>query len=205
MDLTRVKDYFQQKLIQYGPTAEGMDWSGVDSQRLRFKMIAKYMDFQGVPSVLDVGCGAGAFLDYCRDNHLQIKYTGLDIVPTSVEHVNAKFGPNTARLGTVMDILPDQYFDYVIASGTFNAKLDTSASDWRTFFYDSVLLMSQRSKHSVIFNCMSQFVSWEYERLYYPNLSDLCGFISDSISRSFVVDHSYPLYECTIAIKKHAD
>jgi SAM-dependent methyltransferase len=205
MNLENIKNYFEDKLKEYGPTAEGMDWKNAESQHLRFDILSKYIDFSRPPSILDVGCGAGAFLNYCRSKKLPLTYTGIDIVPASVEYTISQYGAGSAILGTIADLPANQLFDYTIASGTFNAKLAASCDEWRSYFHSSIVDMYKKCRRGAIFNCMTEFVSWKYDRLYYPNLTELCSFITNEVSRSFIMDHSYPLFECTFFIGKHAD
>ena len=49
---------------------------------------------------------------------------------------------------------------------------------------------------------MSSFVDYRYDRLYYPALDELSGYAVKNFSRKFIIDHSYPLFENTIAIYK---
>lgn len=202
MDLDIIKKYYQEKIENFGFTAKGMDWKNTESQYLRFEMIAKYIDFEDSPSILDVGCGNGEFLNYCLGEKLTCNYQGLDITDAMVDAVNAKYGSNTALLGDIDAIDSDLSFDYVIASGTFNAKLQADDEVWRQFFYENIQKMFEKSKKGIVFNCMTQHVDWEYDRLYYPDLSDLTSFIVENLSRKFIINHSYNLYEITISITR---
>ncbi|WP_452220384.1 class I SAM-dependent methyltransferase [Lacinutrix salivirga] len=202
MDLKNIKKYYQDKFKSFGATAEGMDWKDEASQYLRFEIIAKYIDFKNNPSILDVGCGSSEFLNFCKKKNLECDYRGLDIMKEMVEASNQNYGENTAILGDLNTIDKALKFDYVIASGTFNAKLEANASDWKTFFYNNLVSMYEKSNNGIVFNCMTEHVDWTYDRLYYPSLSDLTAFITKNMSRNFIVDHNYDLYEMTIYINK---
>jgi cyclopropane fatty-acyl-phospholipid synthase-like methyltransferase len=202
MNIDEVKKYFQEKVKLFGATAEGMDWKNKETQYLRFDIISKYIDFNTNSSVLDVGCGASEFLNYCNINKFNCSYTGIDIVQEMVDESNKMHNKKVAKLASIQDLNKDEIFDYVIASGTFNAKINNEVDQWGHFFYNSIEKMYEHSTKGVVFNCMTEFVDYEYDRLYYPKLSELGSFITKNLSRKFIIDHSYPLYELTIFIDK---
>jgi cyclopropane fatty-acyl-phospholipid synthase-like methyltransferase len=200
--LNEVERYFREKLLAHGNTAEGMDWKNQDTQYLRFERIVRFMEFSDNPSLLDVGSGASEFLQYCLDRNLHCDYTGIDIVPEMTEAANMRFGKEVAYVHDVRSMPEGQIFDYVIASGTYNAKLGASAAEWEEFFFDSLKSMFSLCRKALIFNCMSQHVDWEYDRLYYPDAGRLSSFIVKNLSRRFQIDHAYPLFEMTVCIEK---
>jgi cyclopropane fatty-acyl-phospholipid synthase-like methyltransferase len=203
MNLDEIKKYFQDKVLEHGPTAEGMDWKDAATQYLRFEMIAKYIDFSSCPSILDVGCGGGEFLAFCEKKGHRCEYSGIDVVPEMVGFTNQRFGRDVAFQSDLESVPDSHKYDYVIASGTYNAKLTQDESSWRVFFYDNVARMYALSNKGAIFNCMTEHVEWRYDRLYYPTLSDLSAFITKSLTRDFIFDHSYPLFEMTVFIPKN--
>lgn len=202
MDLDKVKGYYKNKIKSYGTGAEGMDWKDKDSQYLRFDMLTRYINFDDAPSILDVGCGSSEFLNFCRLNNLECNYQGIDVVEEMVNESNNRFGSGTAILGDTHYFEDANLFDYVIVSGTFNLKLDETEMKWKNFFYRNLTKMFDISKKGIVFNCMTEHVDWTYERLYYPNLSELTQFIVKNLSRDFIIDHSYDLYEMTLYVSK---
>jgi len=202
VNFKEIKTYYKDKFKEFGSAAEGMDWKDEESQYLRFEIISKYIDFSTNPSILDVGCGSSEFLNFCLKNKHECLYKGLDITEEMVTASNNRFGDGTAVLGDLISFEPNDLFDYVIASGTFNAKLSLDIDNWKNFFYDNLLKMYQMSNKGIIFNCMTEHVDWTYERLYYPSISDLTRFITENLSRKLIVDHSYDLYEMTISVSK---
>jgi SAM-dependent methyltransferase len=89
--------YYRDKLAEHGPGARGMDWKDETSQRLRFEVISRYIDFTRNPSILDVGCGAGAFLDFCRELGRKVNYLGIDVCPEMVAACRNRHGDASAR------------------------------------------------------------------------------------------------------------
>lgn len=202
VNFEEIKSYYQKKLSEFGGSAQGMDWKNEDTQYLRFDIIARYIDFSQNPTILDVGCGNGEFLNYCKKKKLSCNYSGIDIVPEMVAITNERFGPGTAFEGELIS-LPTKSYDYVIASGTFNAKLTVDESTWEAYLYKNIKRMFELSNKATLFNCMTSFVDYRYDRLYYVSPDEIGNFAVKDLSRRFIIDHSYPLYEMTVAIFKH--
>ncbi len=196
-------NYYQEKIKKFGSSAEGMDWKNSDTQYLRFEVISRYIDFSSNPSVLDVGCGNGEFLHYCRENGRSLRYKGVDAVPEMVSLANERFGLNTAVCREYLSWNEGEKFDYVIASGTFNAKLNTPGEEWKRYFHDNIRKMFSMANSAVVFNCMTSFVDYRYDRLYYPTPDELSELSVKELSRRFIIDHSYPLYEMTMSIYRN--
>ena len=198
--------YYRGKLAEHGPGAKGMDWKDDASQRLRFEVIARYIDFMITPSILDVGCGSGAFLAFCRERGHEVRYLGLDVCPEMVAACRARFGAGAAVEGQVGDLAHRAgEFDYVIASGTFNARLTASEADWRTHFHDSVAAMFRLCRVATVVNIMTCFVDYRYDRLYYATPEEMARLAVERLSRRFIIDHSYPLYEMTMAVYRRPE
>lgn len=202
MDLKEIEKYYKDKYKSHGSSAQGMDWKDEDSQYLRFEILSKYIDFKNNPSILDVGCGSSEYLNFCNKNKLECSYKGLDMIQEMVDASNNRFGNETAILGDLDAISKEDTYDYTIASGTFNLKLEKSHEEWKTFFYDNLMKMFELSKKGIVFNCMTEHVDWTYDRLYYPSISELTKFINKNLSRNFIIDHSYKLFEITVYVSK---
>lgn len=205
IDLDPTIAYYQSKLAEHGAGARGMDWKDEATQRLRFEVIARSIDFSGTPSILDVGCGAGAFFDFCRERGHGIRYLGVDVVPEMVAACRQKHGEESAMLGTTADLLARaERYDYVIASGTFNAKLDAPEHEWREYFHANIRAMFDLCRVAAIVNMMTCFVDYRYDRLYYATPDEIGTLAVQHMSRRFVIDHNYPLYEMTATIFRMA-
>ncbi|WP_074408355.1 MULTISPECIES: methyltransferase domain-containing protein [Aquimarina] len=196
----KIVDYYQKQVEEHGFGAKGMDWKNEETQDLRFEIINRYIDFFDKPSVLDVGCGGGGYLGYCKKKELDFIYKGIDIVPDMIDQVNSIYGNDKAKLINVENV--SENFDYVIASGTYNAKLDSKTNDWEIYVFESIENMFKISNKKVILNLMTPHVDYEYDRLYYPDLGKLTSFIVKKMTRNFIIDHSYDLYELTLVIHK---
>ena len=64
INIDQIKDYFGQKLANFGNTPQGADWNSQVSQYLRFEQLVKICDISQEFSIVDYGCGYGALVDY---------------------------------------------------------------------------------------------------------------------------------------------
>jgi len=200
VNLDEVADYYRDKLQRFGATAQGMDWKNEETQLLRFEIISRYIDFSSNPSILDVGCGNGEYYNYCASRKLMMNYKGIDVVPEMVALANQRFHKSIAQVSNLTELEAEEMFDYVIASGTFNTRLTSDESEYEKYFYENVESMFRHAKRAIIFNCMTSHVHYLDDRLYYADNATLTDFAVKNLSRHFIVDHSYPLYELTMAI-----
>ena len=74
-----IEAYYSRKVLRYGATPLGVDWSCVPTQELRFVQLLKLFDTKVAFSVNDIGCGYGALLTImsARFKRLSIDYWAL--------------------------------------------------------------------------------------------------------------------------------
>jgi hypothetical protein len=117
-----------------------------------------------------------------------------------------RFGDGAARIAALSDLDPaKERFDVVVASGTFNVKQDATEEAWRAYFHRSLEQMFALSKRGVAFNIMTTYVSWRYDHLYYASPDELASLAVSKLSRRFVLDHSYPLFELTMSVLREPE
>lgn len=100
----------------YYPKAFGSS-GGANFLRL-LSMIDKYSE--GVASVLDLGCGVGAFYDTLRKNGFNFKYTGLDFSAKHIERAKAHYPEAEFFVGDASKLdFADKQFDFVFENNLF--------------------------------------------------------------------------------------
>ena len=201
--LDTVNNYYTKKVKEFGNTPKGVDWNGTESQELRFQQLCKVIEPGQDFSILDFGCGYGAMLGYMQQNFSDFNFTGLDISDemiaqakaTNLESVNATWK-------TKLD--DEERFDYTIASGVFNVRLDVSDEEWVKYILDTLIYINKHSKKGFSFNMLTSYSDKEYMRdyLYYADPSFFFDYCKKNFSRYVAVLHDYPLYEFTLIVKK---
>lgn len=77
--LTEVASYYSDKLRTHGETPRGVDWNGEEGQVLRFDQLTKIIEGDGPCSLIDVGCGYGAYLEFLSSRFEGVSYLGIDV------------------------------------------------------------------------------------------------------------------------------
>src|SRR5205814_7009429 len=115
---------------EHGATPRGVDWNSEESQRLRFRQLARLWDDERDDvSVIDFGCGYGALLDYLRDEGRAFVYQGFDISDAMITEATSRAGARGGGSFTT-DRTQLERADYVVASGVFNVKLTAGSKAW---------------------------------------------------------------------------
>lgn len=201
----KLKEHYEATFHANGPTSQGVDW-GADASRLELryeKMLAVISQgAEGVPSLLDVGCGFGGLLDYAQSKGVELNYTGIDVAENMIQWAQENFIGATFVCGDVLDIKFDRRFDYVICNGILTQKLDVPGSSMDEFAACLIKRMYELCDHGVAFNVMTTKVNFFSNNLYYRNPVELFAWCLSEITPFIRLDHAYPLYEYTIYLHR---
>jgi len=91
-------------------------------------------------------------------------------------------------------------FDYVVMNGVFTYKGRTPHDGMWRYCQQLLLRVARHARLGFAFNVMSKYVDWEREDLFHVPLDDICGFLSERISRHVTIRHDYGLHEYTIYV-----
>ncbi len=196
-----VVEYYEQRLAQHGPTAQGMDWKDADSQRLRFEVLSAVCDLEG-KSVHEVGAGAGHLCDFLRERGLAAEYSGSDLSAAMVEAARRAHPGVVFERRDALAKSPAAPWDVLVCSGLFHVKLDTPDSDWRAFVEAVLRRMFADCRSAIAFNLMSDRVDFRIDTLYYSSPEEMLDFCRREFSRHVVLRHDYPLYEYTVHVRR---
>ena len=198
--LTRVQEYYDEKLRTHGATARGVDWKSQESQELRFAQLLKLIDHDRPFTINDFGCGYGALIDYLEARGLQFQYVGFDISSEMIARAG-ELHPGSSFV-TGKDDLPEA--DYTLASGIFNVRLSTGEAEWKHYMLDVLDTMNSLSKRGFAFNALTKYSDAEFMRpdLYYADPLFFFDHCKTNYSKFVTLLHDYPLYEFTILVRK---
>ena len=198
--LTRVQEYYDEKLRTHGPTARGVDWKSPESQELRFAQLAKLIDHDRPFTINDFGCGYGALINYLKSCGLQFQYVGFDISSEMIARAGEMY-PGASFVDNQGDL---READYTLASGIFNVKLDTDESAWKSYMLDVLDTMNSLSRSGFAFNALTKYSDAEFMRsdLYYADPLFIFDHCKTRYSRFVTLLHDYPLYEFTMLVRK---
>ena len=189
--LKQVNSYYTQKIIQNGATPQGVDWNST--------VITEKQNF----SVLDYGCGFGSMYDYFKQKYTDFHFTGLDI---SEEMISAalKLYANDSASKWVTRLNNIDVFDYTIASGIFNVKLENTDDNWLKYILETLQKLNLHSSKGFSFNILTKYSDKEFMKdyLYYADPLFLFDYCKTHFSRNVAILHDYNLYEFTIIVRK---
>ncbi|MGC3987003.1 MAG: class I SAM-dependent methyltransferase [Pseudorhodoferax sp.] len=202
--LQDVARYYAEKLAAHGESPRGVDWNGEEGQVLRFAQLCKLIpEGTNDVSLLDLGCGYGAMLDYLRMRLDRVAYHGIDVSEEMVRAAEAHHAAHSDAQFSV-DVPPGMRVDYSMASGIFNVRLHHSDAAWQAHLHSTLDLLDRCSRKGFAFNCLTSYSDEDRKRsdLYY---ADPCG-LFDLCKRRYAKDvallHDYGLYEFTILVRK---
>ena len=201
--LTRVEQYYSEKVKTHGPTPSGVDWNSAESQALRFEQLLKVCDHKGPFSINDYGCGYGALVEYLSQRGYTFDYQGFDISETMIATAQElHHGLSYCRFSMVESSLNTA--DYTVASGIFNVKLQGGDDEWQAYILHILNKMAHLSQKGFAFNVLTGYSDPERRRvdLYYADPLFLFDSCKKNFSRFVTLLHDYPLYEFTILVKK---
>jgi SAM-dependent methyltransferase len=195
-----VENYYSEKIQTFGPTSQGVDWNGEASQQLRFAQLSKVISLQKDFSVLDWGCGYGAYIDFLRNLYPESVYQGYDIAPQMLEYAKHKY-PNEDFTHHESEI---NVSDFTLASGIFNVKMGFEEADWRAYIIDTLERINKKSRRGFSFNMLTTYSDEAYKKphLYYASPAFFFDYCKQYFSRNVALLHDYDLYEFTLIIRK---
>lgn len=201
--LKQVNNYYSQKIIKNGATPQGVDWNSVESQELRFEVLSKVITDVANFSVLDYGCGFGSMYDYFKHKYSNFKFIGLDISEEMINEALKKHEQDAASqwLTTLTDA---DKFDFVIASGIFNVRLENTQEDWLIYVLETLQKLNSHSTKGFSFNVLTKYSDKEFMKdyLYYADPLFLFDYCKTNFSKNVALLHDYNLYEFTLIVRK---
>ncbi len=201
--LKQVGGYYSEKIIKNGATPEGVDWNSLESQNLRFEILSKLINTNKHFSLLDFGCGFGSMLDYFNSKNVDLEYTGFDISEEMIKEAK-KRNKDDVKSRWLTRLNSEEQFDYVVASGIFNVKLNNDNEVWLRYILDTIQKLDKYSKEGFSFNVLTKYSDKEYMKdyLYYADPLFIFDYCKTSFSRNVALLHDYNLYEFTIIVRK---
>jgi SAM-dependent methyltransferase len=199
-----VANYYAERLRAHGSTSQGVDWSSSESQQLRFTQLLRVLDdssSDGVPTILDYGCGYGALAERLLDSGRGFRYIGFDVCTPMVEAARAAVvDPRCAFTDRGGDLLE---VDYTLASGIFNVRLQSDDEQWHAHVLATLTRMAELSRKGFAFNMLTRYADVEKMRdyLYYADPGRYFRICKELWSRNVALLHDYELYEFTILVR----
>jgi SAM-dependent methyltransferase len=162
-------------------------------QRFRFEKLLSICDLDGL-TVLDLGCGPGAFFPPLHQKFPRASYTGIDILPEMIETARSAH-PDASFLcrDILADGLPERY-DVVLLSTLFN----NARPDAESFLRRMIGAAWAGCHQALGFNFISTHVGRRDDGMAYHDPAEVLRFSLDQLSPRTVLHHHYE--RCDVAM-----
>ncbi len=120
--LQQAQAYWDKRAAEAATDCEKVEQSR-RAQRMRFEVFVLNHDLNG-KTLLDVGCGMGDLWEHLLARGIHCDYTGIDISPEMVRRCRERFPGVPFECQNILEWNRGQQFDYTIAVGIHNIKVD---------------------------------------------------------------------------------
>lgn len=195
-----IQNSYKQLYDLYGKSPKALGWDK-GKQFLRFHELTSLWQLKG-SSILDVGCGFGDFIQFLKLREIDIfRYHGIDLVEEFlIAARKAHSGPqNTFRRGDLLSLPFGEQFDFCIASGTFNLKME--GVDGYDYIESNLRKMFDLSRVGIAADFLTDRVDYKHPHNFNSSPEKILS-IAYSLSRRVVLRNDYFPFEFAVVIYK---
>jgi ubiquinone/menaquinone biosynthesis C-methylase UbiE len=191
-DKQRIIERYNERLRKFGVGIDALASGSEERRKIRFQNLLD-IGVRSGDHIIDLGCGFGDLLQYCRSENLEIRYTGIDINPNLIEAARKRFPDAEFR---VADITADpmENADYVLSTSSFNLKLQHQDN---YEFAERIMSSAYKlASKGVAIDFLTSYVDFKgnpEEAFYYEPEKVFSS--AKRITKSVTLRHDYPLFE----------
>ena len=202
----RQRQFYLEKFEKYQDSPQSLSWTNKVTQYVRFDLLSRlfrHEDEEHPFSVHEIGSGLAHFYEFLKERtRYKVDYSGSEVVEEFIRHTADKYPFLNISHRDIAEHVPEDRYDYLVLSGTFNPIQDIEKDRWTSFREKMVVNMFKMAKKGIGINFLTGYSDFCDEGLYYCDPKELYDFIQKNLSRYFIIDNSYPLYEFTALIYK---
>lgn len=199
-DLANLIESYKTLFDYHGYSPKSLGWKN-GKQFLRFHQLTATWQLKG-STWLDVGCGFGDFIKFLRFSEVDdFHYTGIDIVSEFVEFAKNKHTRSNCNFlndSFLNKKFIDKY-DYVIASGTFNSKVN--GLNGYEYIEANMSKMFALCKKAVAIDFITNRVDYKHEHNFNSNPEKILS-LAYKLSKRVVLRNDYLPFEFAVIIYK---
>jgi SAM-dependent methyltransferase len=187
---------YEERLQKFGYSPATLGWGVQGRQEVRFSVLAEMAVRIPDSSVLDVGCGFCDLYQFLEQHGWMGRYTGIDIVPGLLNVARQRHPDLDIREIDVADeSVSFGEYDFVIASGTFNAALP--AGDNQAHAELALQRMFQACRQATCVDFLSSHVDFQKEGAFHTDPGWALS-VAKRLTRRVFLRHDYMPYEFSI-------
>lgn len=207
-DYQELVQHYEHCLEQHGANHKGVDWPNEKDMNTRFAVmldISKPFNKLNQFTLLDLGCGYGALLDYLKNHDLlnRFHYKGIDLSQKMIQvAIDKHDASHFERRDILIEKLVADSFDFIIMNGLFTEKRHLSQANMEMFFVKMIKAAYEASRLGIAFNVMNHHVDWMRDDLFYLPFDRIVSILKENTSRHLTIRADYGLYEYTVYVYK---
>lgn len=192
-------DRYGSRLAETGYSPKTLGWGRWGRQEVRFLVLSELALLSKNGSVLDVGCGFADLYEYLVGSGWSGRYVGIDINPELLTVARQRHPDLELTRQDIGEFDSSTAFDFVIASGVFNAKL--TADDNKRHIERSVRRMFEISIRATCVDFLSTRVDYQHPSAWHTDPQWAIALASE-LSGRFSIRHDYMPYEFALFVFK---
>lgn len=188
----------RKRLKEFGVSPKTLGCGAKGRQTLRYSVLCDMALKNPSISILDVGCGFGDLYEYLKLNGWNGDYCGIDVVPEFIDLSKSKF-PSLKfyELNIMSKDISFEKYDLVVASGTFNEKLNND--DHEKYIETAICNMYSLANIAVCVDFMTTYVDYQHPLGFHMDPLKAFSF-GKKLSKRVMLRHDYMPYEFALFI-----
>ena len=200
----RIVEKYNSELEKYGLNDKRSLFWTKDKQDMRFNALLGEEFKKSHMTILDYGCGFGDLNSFLMRNYYNLIYNGCDINQNFIKTAQDNHPDKNIFLINSVNEIKSNY-DIILISGTFNLISLDDISEMKTYIYNNLLKLFEKTNYMLCVNFLSHLTDeeYKYDGHFYINPSELYNFsIINMTSRINIDTHLLP-YEITFKFFKN--
>lgn len=190
--LQNVIRYYDALLDTYPDDSRAVGWRNAASQNAKFSELIEVFAHERRPfTVYDVGCGLGSLHAFLEKHNPLASYSGGDINPRMISRARAANPRLRVERRDLLASPLKKTYDYVVASGTFNLRLDVSNRAWQVFIYRMAQAMYASSRRGIAIGFLSSLAQHQAPGEHYQKPWAILQFVQRQLTPLAEVRHSH--------------
>lgn len=190
---------YTNRLNTFGYSPETLGWGKNGRQDIRFSVLSQSIITTPNCSVLDIGCGFADLYTYLLNKGWNGRYVGTDLVPSLLKIAKEKNPDLELYNYDIEEAKTLGKFDFVVASGIFNAKLKNT--DNKKHIINSLTSMLEIAQNIVCVDFMSTYVDFQKEGSWHTDPAWLISQINE-LTKRFSLRYDYMPFEFAVFLYK---
>lgn len=187
LDLDKLSNHYDELALRHGHSPLAVQQSNIETLLKRQEVLLDAFPDIKNKKVLDFGCGTGHLFQLLQQRGFEGEYVGFDISEKQIDIANATHKNARFSVRNILTQGIDEEFDYCFISGVFNNLL----SDNKMFFESVLKIIWPTLRNGIAFNCLSNYVDYKSEGLYYFDPSYVFDFCKTNLTTNVSLRHNY--------------